>query len=229
MDESYSLKQRLILLLGAPLIAWTLRVMAASWRSRLVAHPGTLPREAEGPLIYVFWHESVVTITGHWRGENIQGLASRSFDGALISRVMRYLGFPPLSRGSSSRGGERALRQHLEALAAGRHVVVTLDGPRGPRYQAKAGALLMAQRSGRPVVPVACATWPDWRLKSWDRTQLPPPFARVAFVLGEPFCVPPGDVEALLQQLQTRMQAASQRAQNEIKSEVSSLFRFGGK
>jgi lysophospholipid acyltransferase (LPLAT)-like uncharacterized protein len=182
---TFSFKQRAVLGLLPPFLAFAMGTLARSWRVRARIHPDSDPRGAK-PLVFALWHETVITIIGHWRGANIQGLASQSFDGELISSIMVHLGYPPVSRGSSSRGGASALMSHSQALQDGRHVAITMDGPRGPAYRAKPGILHVARESGISIVPTACAANPDWRLRSWDRTQVPPPFARVAFVLGKP-------------------------------------------
>lgn len=205
--------QRWVLALVPRVMALAVRALARTWRVRLDAAPGTLPYETDGPVIYAMWHEGVLTVTANWRDHSIQGLASQSFDGALISQTMVHLGFPVNSRGSSSRGGAGALRSHLQALQLGRHVVVTLDGPRGPAHEPKAGAAVMAARSGRPIVPVACAVDPRWRLRSWDRTQVPPPFARVAYVLKPAVFVANGGENEGLRQLKIAMDEAQKDAE----------------
>lgn len=185
-EARYSLKQRLILAIGPPCIAFVLRLLAASWRTRVIAPAGVLPKESDGPMVYAMWHEGIIAITGHWRGHNIQGMASQSFDGEVISQAMVLLGYPPLSRGSSSKGGASSLGAHLSALGEGRHVVVTMDGPRGPARVSKPGTTQIAARAKRPLVPVLCVSKAALRLRSWDRTLIPLPFAKVLFVLGEP-------------------------------------------
>ncbi len=105
---------------------------------------------------------------------------------------MGYLGFPALARGSSSRGGVAALKAQIDALAHGYHVAISVDGPRGPRDPAKPGAGQLAVLSGAPIVPVSGVARPDWRLRNWDQTMVPPPFARLAFVLGDPIRVVAG-------------------------------------
>jgi lysophospholipid acyltransferase (LPLAT)-like uncharacterized protein len=172
------------------------------------------PRSAQEPLIYSFWHEGVLTIIPHWRDSNIQGLASLSFDGALIAGAMRYLGYPTVARGSSSRGGAGALKAHLDALEQGRHVAISVDGPRGPAYVAKPGLLQLAALSGRRIIPVGSATTPDWRLKNWDRTQVPPPFSRLSFCLGEPLSVSKGGEEQGQRDLQAAMLQVQAKAAN---------------
>jgi lysophospholipid acyltransferase (LPLAT)-like uncharacterized protein len=211
-NPQYSLKQRLILAIGAPAIATFLRLLALSWRTRVIAAPGVLPGESSGPLVYGMWHEGIIAIVGQWRGHRIQGLASQSFDGELISRTLVWLGYPPPARGSSSRGGAGAFSFHLEALREGRHVVVTMDGPRGPRHRCKPGTAQMAERSGRPVVPAVCEARPAFRLRSWDKTLIPWPFAKVVFVLGEPIPVGPGEADTVSAKLPEVMERLSVQA-----------------
>jgi lysophospholipid acyltransferase (LPLAT)-like uncharacterized protein len=181
---SFSFKQRAILGVFPPLIALAVRCLDRSWRVQSSIHPGSDPGVGGKPLIFALWHETVITIIGHWHGHPIQGLASQSFDGQLIVSIMRHLDYPTVSRGSSSRGGAMALMTHAQALRDGRHVAITIDGPRGPAYHSKPGILHVAKESGFSVVPTSCVATPDWRFHSWDRTQIPPPFAKVAFVLG---------------------------------------------
>jgi len=184
--KPFSWKQRAVLGLCPAMMAFAIRSLARTWRIRSRIHPESDPARLDKPLIFALWHETVITIIGHWRDHAIQGLASQSFDGELIAAIMVHLGYPPVARGSSSKGGASALMSHIQALQAGRHVAITIDGPRGPAYQAKLGILHVAAESGIRIVPTSCVASPDWRLRSWDRTQVPPPFAKVAFVVGAP-------------------------------------------
>jgi lysophospholipid acyltransferase (LPLAT)-like uncharacterized protein len=204
-ERNPSFPQRVALASLPPLLGLAVRGLASSWRVRLAIPARSHPLSGDAPLIYAMWHECVITVVAQWRDHPIQGLASQSFDGALITRTLRHLGFPEASRGSSSRGGAGALRSHVLALAEGRHVVVTVDGPRGPAYHAKPGVLAMARESGRPVVTVACASDARWRLKSWDRTVLPPPFAKVAFALSEPLALGSLEPSAAMGELQNAL------------------------
>lgn len=209
-----SASQRLALTLLPPALALALRGLAASWRVRARLPLGSHPRRSSGPIIYAMWHECIISVTAQWRDHDIQGLASQSFDGSLISATLLRLGYPPPSRGSSSRGGAEALRSHVEALKQGHHVVVTVDGPRGPAHAAKPGVGRMAEASGAPVVAVACAVDARWRLKSWDRTLLPPPFARVAFALSSPQALGVLDTAQRIEKIQQMLSAAQIEAES---------------
>ena len=195
-----------------PILAWAVRALASTWRIRTHMAPGVDPRLTDNAYIYVFWHESVLTIIGHWRDHPIQGMASQSFDGTLITKVMQHLGYPPVARGSSSRGGGEALGAHVDALKRGLHVSLTPDGPRGPAYVAKRGVVQLAILTGKPVVAVACASPTGWRLRNWDRTQVPPPFSRLNFVLGTPVNIATLDPETALQTVQQALETVQREA-----------------
>lgn len=195
---SYKLSQRLTLAIVPSIAGLLIRLWAWTWRVKLKIPSDWDPRTAERRYIYAFWHEGIVTIIPHWRDCPIQGLASQSFDGELIARAMQHLGYPPLARGSSSRGGVAALKAQVDALEGGLHVAISVDGPRGPRYRSKPGVTQLAALSGASIVPVSAVARPDWRLRNWDRTMIPPPFARVAFVFGTPIKVLPGQEKETL-------------------------------
>jgi lysophospholipid acyltransferase (LPLAT)-like uncharacterized protein len=143
-------------------------------------------------LIYALWHGQL--LMAPWlaarladlRGRRtIRVLASRSRDGELMARFAARFGLPAV-RGSSSRGGAAALRALAATLRAGDDVVIAPDGPRGPRERVQPGVAALAAITGAPVVPVAFAARPAWRLRSWDAFLVPAPFARCAVVFGEP-------------------------------------------
>lgn len=210
--SSYKLSQRLTLALLPAIAALCIRLWAWTWRVSLVVPSDRDPRTADKRHIYAFWHEGIVTIIPHWRDTPIQGLASQSFDGELISRAMQHLGYPPVARGSSSRGGAGALKAQVDALAAGLHVAISVDGPRGPRYQSKPGVAQLAAMSGASIIPVSAVCRPDWRLRNWDQTMVPPPFARLAFVLGSPIPVLPDQEHVALAQLNASLMKGLEEA-----------------
>lgn len=140
-------------------------------------------------IIYVGWHEHVITSAWVLRHQQIAILVSQSRDGEYLARLNRLLGFYPV-RGSSSRGGVQGFLQLADALKAGHDVLFGGDGPKGPAHECKAGPALLAKHSGLPVVPIGASVTRYRRLRNWDRTILPYPFATIMMKYGEPIFVP---------------------------------------
>ena len=146
-------------------------------------------REGGRKVLYAFWHEGLIVATYAFRRQGIQVLVSQHRDGELIARAIESMGYGTI-RGSSTRGGTRALFRMAAAGAAGDDLGVTVDGPRGPRLQVKPGTLIIAGRSGLPIVPFAVASNKACLLSSWDRFMVPRPFSKAAIAFGEPLTVP---------------------------------------
>ncbi len=146
-------------------------------------------REGGRRVLYAFWHEGLLVATYAFRRQGIQVLVSQHRDGELIARAIERMGYGTI-RGSSTRGGTRALFRMASAGAAGDDLGVTVDGPRGPRLEVKPGTLFIAGRSGLPIVPFAVASRKPWELSSWDRFMVPRPFSTAAIAFGEPLEVP---------------------------------------
>lgn len=149
-------------------------------------------REGGRKVMYAFWHEGLLVATYAFRRQGIRVLVSQHRDGELIARAIERMGYGTI-RGSTTRGGTRALFRMAAAGAAGNDLGVTVDGPRGPRLQVKPGTLIIAGRSGLPIVPFAVASRKPWELSSWDRFMVPRPFSTAAIAFGEPLEVP-GDI-----------------------------------
>lgn len=193
----------------AALVATYLRLALATIRWRLVGWehvtPHLGPKPDAGPVVAAFWHEMLPLMPALWQraaasGTRARVLASRHRDGRFIGLVMQRFGLG-LALGSTGtrgrdRGGAAAVRALLAVLAEGEHVVMTPDGPRGPRRQAAAGVAQIAALSGAPVLP--CAAWvrPAIRLPTWDGMALPLPFARGVLVCGAPVRVARDAAEA---------------------------------
>ncbi|MDE2334396.1 MAG: DUF374 domain-containing protein [Rhodospirillales bacterium] len=186
----------------AVLVALYLRLALATIRWRLVGWenlaPHLGPEPGSGPVVAAFWHEMLPLMPALWQRVHASGararvLVSRHRDGRFIGEVMRRfdLGLAHGSTGTKGRdrGGASAVRALVAVLAHGEHVVMTPDGPRGPRRQAAAGVAQIAALSGAPVMP--CAAWitPRIRLPTWDGMVLPVPFARGVLVCGAPIRV----------------------------------------
>ncbi len=181
----------LLLRIVPPLGAGLIRVVKMTMRIETVARPRGEESEREGN-IYAFWHNRLLMMPYISRGRKAAALISQHRDGELISRTMTRFGFSSV-RGSSSRGGGRALRRMPGLLKEGFDIGITPDGPRGPRYRVQPGVISLARLSGRPVYPVTFSADRFRSFNSWDRFQVPRLFARGVFVWGEPMRVRRGD------------------------------------
>jgi len=147
--------------------------------------------EARKPHVFLLWHEALLPLLWHHRGQGVRIVVSEAREGRYLSRFATSLGYISL-QGSSTRGGTRALLGAVRELRAGRAVAFTPDGPRGPRRQIKPGVVAAAQRGGVPIVAVHAEADRAWRLHSWDRFMIPKPGATVRITYGRPFEVMPG-------------------------------------
>jgi lysophospholipid acyltransferase (LPLAT)-like uncharacterized protein len=173
----------------------------------------------EETFIVVFWHETLPSIPVLLRlaraaGLSRQGvgLASRHRDGRLVGNVLEILGLEQVA-GSTSKGGAAGLLGLTRALAEGKHVTLTPDGPRGPRRQPAPGVAQLAALSGARVLPCAAWTSRAVTLKSWDRMRLALPFGRGVLVVGAPIAVAPENWEAGLADIHAALNAAQQAAE----------------
>jgi len=191
------------------LLAATLR-----WRADGLEHLEQVAASGRPPIM-AFWHGRILPATHYFRRRGIVVITSENFDGEWIAGIIRRFGYGT-ARGSTSRGARKALRQLTRDMAAGRPAAFTLDGPRGPAGVAQPGAIWLAKVTGNPVVPFHIETDRHWTLRSWDRTQIPKPFATAAIAIGEPLEVPPGADEAAIENarvlLQERLLALEHRA-----------------
>lgn len=169
-------------------------------------------RSGPGSVIFAFWHGRFWLLAASLRRYRAAVMVSLSEDGEVIATAARRLGYHPV-RGSSSRGGREGLAELARCLAEGRSVALTPDGPRGPRHVAQMGAVALAARTARPIVPLGAASRPAWSFRSWDRFQVPRPFARGHIVFGEPLLVPAAeDLEPWRIELEARLTAVEERA-----------------
>ncbi len=169
------------------------------------------PDEFPHPVIIAFWHRCVFPGTWHYRNRNIAVMTSRSFDGEYIARIIEKLGYGAV-RGSSSRGAVRALLGMHKEIEAGRSVAFTIDGPRGPRYVAKPGPVLLARNTGVPILTFHIALESPWILPSWDQFMIPKPFSRAVLRVNRLLYVPADADNAALDRYHAEMQAALDRA-----------------
>lgn len=180
------LSDRLLLAVGPRLAAGVIRLLYKLNRIDFVGIdiPQQFWQRGEH-IIISFWHDQLLLMAMGYQGPGSKILISASKDGELIARVMRYFGQEAV-RGSSSRGAKAAFKE-LVALAKEKvDLVLTPDGPKGPRHELKDGVVQLARLSGRPVVPMAFVCSRGYRFASWDRFLLPFPFGRGVYAFGKP-------------------------------------------
>jgi lysophospholipid acyltransferase (LPLAT)-like uncharacterized protein len=169
-----------------------------------------------------FWHGRILPATYFFRRRGIVVITSENFDGEWIAGIIERFGYGT-SRGSTSRGALRALLQLKRDMAAGRPAGFTVDGPRGPAGISQPGAAWLAKATGNPILPFHLEANRHWTLSSWDRTQIPKPFATVALVVGEPFAVAADADAAALEHardaLDRRLRALEARARELVGQE----------
>jgi lysophospholipid acyltransferase (LPLAT)-like uncharacterized protein len=141
------------------------------------------------PLIAAFWHYGVIFFPYLTRGSKWTAMVSASEDGEYISRILESIGYQTV-RGSSNRLGVSALKKIITLMRKGYNAGIVADGSQGPARQAQSGPVLLSARTGCPVIPMSWSASAYWTFKSWDRTILPKPFARIFVCFGPPFYVP---------------------------------------
>ncbi len=199
--------------------AWLVRRLVGSCRFHFrYADPTVNPEVARRTgvrYLYAFYHEVMLFPAYFWAWPEMQILISDHRDGELITQVVQRLGFGVV-RGSTTRGGARALREMTNRVDRG-HLCVTPDGPRGPRRHVHQGLAYLSSRTGLPIVGAGMAFQDPWRARSWDRFAVPRPFSAAACVVPEPVVVPPDagreEIEAAREEVERRMQRATEEAE----------------
>ena len=181
--------------LGYPLInalGHTLR-----WRVEGLHHYDAIVASGRQPVM-AFWHGRILPATFYFRRRVIVVITSENFDGEWIARIIRRFGYGT-ARGSTSRGGVRALVQLRRDMADGRPAAFTIDGPRGPARVAPPGAVWLASATGNPILPFHIEASRFWTVDSWDRHQVPKPGSEVAIAIGAPIEVEPKASEEVIE------------------------------
>jgi hypothetical protein len=209
------------------LITWAgylfIRVVCATLRYEAICEPGSLSQGLiAGPAaIWCFWHRSVMPAAYRFRNQGLAVMTSRSFDGEYIARIIQKLGFLAV-RGSSSRGAVGALLGMRKVLEQGHCAVFTIDGPRGPRYVAKPGPVLLAQKTGVPISCFYIAVERAWILNSWDQMIIPKPFSRAVVYVSGPMSVPAEATDTQMAALHQQMQETLERCRRGAEKAVGS-------
>jgi lysophospholipid acyltransferase (LPLAT)-like uncharacterized protein len=202
--------------MAAAVAALGLWLCIKSWRRKWISARAIF--ETVGPVIYCVWHNRLVLAVAsykdlaleQWHEKGLATVVSASGDGAFLAAVLQKFGVQAI-RGSSSRRGPQALLEATRWIRKDYSVAITPDGPRGPVYEVQDGIIFLAQLTGRPIIPVSnVANW-KLRLRSWDRFQIPLPFATCKLLCGEPIWVPRDASETDREQLRLKL-AESMRA-----------------
>src|SRR6266481_6495929 len=206
--EAYSFTDRLLVraadllfFLLIKLIGRTIKFEIEGWEHWEAASTGGKPP------IYTFWHNRVFLSTYFWRRRRIVVMTSQSFDGEYIARFIQRFGYGA-ARGSSTRGGIGALVEMVRLVRAGCPTAFTIDGPKGPRYAAKMGPVLLAKKTGQPILPFTITAKSLWQAKSWDLFQVPKPFTRVRVDIAPPIYVQRDADENSLEAKRSELQRA---------------------
>jgi lysophospholipid acyltransferase (LPLAT)-like uncharacterized protein len=212
------------------LITWAgyllIRVLGSTLRYSISIEDGGPPHWYVASAIYPFWHRCLIPACFLWREKKIAVLTSKSFDGEYIARILEAYGYTPV-RGSSTRGGARALLGMQKELESGNAVAFTADGPKGPMYVAKSGPVLLARITGSPVLCFHIALESPWVLpKSWDRFMIPKPFSRAMVRISKLIYLPP---DADIDRYRDEVQAALDRAREYAEANVGRAEPGGGR
>jgi lysophospholipid acyltransferase (LPLAT)-like uncharacterized protein len=167
--------------------------------------------------IFAFWHGRILAATLYFRDRGIIVITSENFDGEWIARIIRRFGYGT-ARGSTSRGGMRALVQLRRDMAAGHPAAFTVDGPRGPAGVAQPGAVWLAGATGNPILPFHIEAARHWTLNSWDRHQIPKPGSDVAIAIGGPIYVP-DTAEATIEAKRRELEQSLRKLETRLHSE----------
>jgi len=219
-SPKFTLTQRFVLAV-VPRAVWALLwVVSRTWRFEVIAPEGVVPvlfGEKAGAEIYCFWHQCVLPCTVYFRRSHAVILISRSFDGELITRILRMFGFDAV-RGSSSRGAREGLLGLAHVIESGKTAIFTADGPRGPIYRTKMGPIKLAQMTGAPIGAFHLEPERAWTMHSWDRFLVPKPFTRIVVSWGPwtwvPADLPADEFEAKREELNAAIEHARLRALN---------------
>jgi lysophospholipid acyltransferase (LPLAT)-like uncharacterized protein len=219
--------KRFLAWLAGTLGPWLIRGLHVTWRVRRVGIEHFEARGKKGQRgVYAMWHQNVPAGSAVHRGKQLSVLVSSHRDGEIIARTIRRMGYGVV-RGSSSRGGARALRQMLGQMEHEQGLVFTPDGPRGPRHSVAVGAIYLAAATGRPLIATGFSAKRAWHLSSWDRMEFPKLFTQVVVAYAPPIYVErtvmrdPEALEQARQEFGAALHAAEERADQVLAKQSS--------
>lgn len=217
---SFTLGQRFLLWLITWVGVIVIRLIAPTMKLAVSFEDGAPPSLDTKPLILAFWHSCIFPAIYAWRNLQIRVMSSDSFDGEYTGRIIRKFGFVKV-RGSSSKGAVRALLGMRREIEQNATVAFTIDGPRGPRYVAKPGPVVLARATGVPMVAFHIALENPWVLNTWDKSMIPKPFSRALLRVSRKIQVPEDSGEAERERYHAELQAALDRVREFAEANVA--------
>ncbi|MEP6849438.1 MAG: lysophospholipid acyltransferase family protein [Acidobacteriota bacterium] len=209
--SAYPLKQRVLIRLADWAFYFAIFAIGATIRFETQGAENLRKIEDDGKLpVYATWHDQIFLGTFYLKRRGIVFLTSLSFDGEYIARFLQRLGFGVI-RGSSTRGGAKGLVKMIRGMNAGLAMGFTVDGPKGPRHQVKHGVVLLAKKTGNPILPFMVRPRKYWTVNSWDGLQIPRPFTRAVMTFGEPIEVPQDASDEEVENIRTDLQSELDR------------------
>ena len=185
-------------------------------------HPGELKRQGK-KVIYAFWHSIMLIPAYTGRNLGLKVLISQHSDGEYIAQIIQKLGYNVV-RGSTTRGRARALLSMIKKIKEQEYsLAITPDGPKGPRFVAQSGAVLVGQKTQYPIIPVMIHLAKYWELPSWDRFCIPKPFSKARIFYGDPIMVPPKLEKSEVEEYRAALEKELLRLGNEAESIVQDV------
>lgn len=206
---AYSFRERLLIRAAGLVFYLLINLIGRTVRFQIEGGQHWEAITGKGQLpIYTFWHNKIFIGTYFFRQRGIVVMTSQSFDGEYIARFIQRFGYGA-ARGSSTRGGTGAFIEMARCVRQGCPAGFSIDGPKGPRYVAKMGAVLLAKKTGQPVLPFTLTCRKFWQAhRSWDKFQVPKPFTRVLVSIAEPIYVPANANDDALETKRDELQQA---------------------
>lgn len=168
--------------------------------------------------IFAFWHGKQFVLINSHKNRGICIMTSLSKDGELQANILKKFGYQ-IVRGSSSKGGDRALVELIRIVKKGTDIAIAVDGPRGPICHFKPGVLILAQKTGNPIIPVAVSAKSFWQLNTWDKCVIPKPFTKTAVRYGNPIYIKPDDkIDDMLELLDLSLNKLTKELNDELRT-----------
>lgn len=227
-----TIRNRLLLELTSFLFAMVMKALFRTLRHEFHTPGNTNPYNDTGNwrFLYAVWHDSVIFSAFGGTHRHCVALASRHRDGSFVTGVLKWIGVPAV-RGSTGSSGQNALRTLIKA-AEENHIVISPDGPRGPRRTMTSGMIFLASRTGKAIVPTAFQCQRSWKIRgTWTELIIPKPFTRIYLLTGEPIFVPANiprnEIDRYTAQVQNAMDALNSKANGLVTNITTSALAFG--